>query len=220
MSMPCQIDAPSRRTWALLAAVLAAWVLALVLIDTPVARWSIENSPFKFLISTLAVSDSFGHGVGVALSAISVWVLDPASRKQVPWVLAGAWGAGLAANVVKFTVGRIRPRAWLEQADHHTQGVWDTFVDWMPLGEGGSGLQSFPSAHTATAFGLAVMLSRLYPAGRRWFYVLALLVAVQRVTSHAHFPSDVVAGGLLGWVVAGFVARWMPGVATKKTPAT
>ena len=37
--------------------------------------------------------------------------------------------------------------------------------------------QSFPSAHTATAVGLALGLGSLYPQGRRYFAALAALAA-------------------------------------------
>jgi membrane-associated phospholipid phosphatase len=103
----------------------------------------------------------------------------------------------LGANVVKLLVGRIRPRNY----DFPMTSVWDTFTTILPLGAGGSPHQSFPSAHTATATGLAVALAALYPQGRWWFATLALLVAVHRVETSAHYPSDVCAGALVGWLI-------------------
>ena len=65
-----------------------------------------------------------------------------------------------------------------------------------------SGLQSFPSAHTATAAGLAMGLAWLFPRGRWMFSALAALVACQRVVVGAHFPSDTMVGAAVGCVVA------------------
>ena len=67
-----------------------------------------------------------------------------------------------------------------------------------------SGLQSFPSAHTATAAGLAAALIWLYPQGRLLFTLLAVLVGCQRIVSGAHFPSDVLVGAAAGCLVATF----------------
>ena len=73
-----------------------------------------------------------------------------------------------------------------------------TFHGLFPLFSAGSNGQSFPSGHAATAIGLAVALSILYPRGRWFFALLAVTVAACRVIVHAHFPTDVVAGLMLG----------------------
>ncbi len=69
---------------------------------------------------------------------------------------------------------------------------------------GQSGLQGFPSAHTATAAGFAAALIWLYPQGRLLFTVLAVLVGCQRIVSGAHFPSDVCFGAAAGCLAATF----------------
>ena len=81
-------------------------------------------------------------------------------------------------------------------------GVAESFGRWFPLlGEGSAG-QSFPSAHTATAVGLAIALSWLYPRGRWMFATLALLVACQRIESGYHFASDTIFGAAVGLFIA------------------
>jgi membrane-associated phospholipid phosphatase len=171
--------------------------LSLVSIDGPAARWSIDESPLKVFKSVLHACEVFGQGAGAGLIALSIAILDPPHRPALPGVFAGSWGVGLVANTAKLFVARWRPRIWIERTSNGN--ILDTFVDWFPFGRGGSAEQSFPSAHTATAVGLALVLSALYPRGRWYFLTLAALCGLQRVTVHAHFPSDVLAGAAVGW---------------------
>lgn len=62
-------------------------------------------------------------------------------------------------------------------------------------------MQSFPSAHTASAFGFAAVLSSAYPKGKPVFLLLAALTGFHRIAFSAHFPSDVFFGAALGWFV-------------------
>ena len=61
---------------------------------------------------------------------------------------------------------------------------------------------SFPSAHAATSFAAAVLLTSLFP--RRWplFFGLAVAIAFSRVYVGVHYPGDVLAGAALGVLVA------------------
>jgi undecaprenyl-diphosphatase len=62
---------------------------------------------------------------------------------------------------------------------------------------------SFPSGHAAISFACAATLARF--TSRRvavLFFVLAALIAFSRVYVGAHYPLDVVAGALVGLVIA------------------
>ena len=61
---------------------------------------------------------------------------------------------------------------------------------------------SFPSGHSAAAFAGATLLSRHYPRWTKAFYLLAVLVGFSRVYLGAHYPGDVVTGGIGGTVLA------------------
>ncbi len=66
----------------------------------------------------------------------------------------------------------------------------------------GSDRQSFPSAHTSTAFAVATMQSQFHPKEAPYWYAGATLIGVARVTEHKHFTHDVVAGAALGFGVS------------------
>lgn len=87
---------------------------------------------------------------------------------------------------------------------------------------GSSGYSSFPSGHATNAFAFATAIAGHYDG---WViptvvYTLASGVAVSRVNDRAHFPSDVIAGALIGRAVAkGVVYRHRRGkTATTITP--
>jgi undecaprenyl-diphosphatase len=64
-----------------------------------------------------------------------------------------------------------------------------------------SHLGSMPSLHAANAFALAAALSGALPRLAPWVYGFAALVALSRVVGGVHWPSDVLAGAILGTVV-------------------
>jgi membrane-associated phospholipid phosphatase len=164
--------------------------------DLPLARWSAGRHHPRLARELLSLAEVLGHGVGVAVVAIMLLTLDGRRRVVIRFILASAW-AGLGANIVKLVISRTRPGGF----DLARLDVWSSFGGWWPLGHGGSSQQSFPSAHTATAVGMALLLTSLYPRGRRLFAAMAVAVATQRVLGGAHFLSDVLAGAAVGWLM-------------------
>ncbi len=61
---------------------------------------------------------------------------------------------------------------------------------------------SFPSGHTAGAFLFAVLIGHAYRDLQAALFVWASLVGVSRVYLGVHYPSDVLAGSLLGLLSA------------------
>lgn len=61
---------------------------------------------------------------------------------------------------------------------------------------------AFPSGHTATAFSAATVFSNYYPEYAAWFWAGASLVGLSRIYQEKHWPSNVLFGGLLGYLSA------------------
>jgi undecaprenyl-diphosphatase len=73
---------------------------------------------------------------------------------------------------------------------------------------------SFPSGHSATSFACATVLSAFAPRWRVPFFLLATLIALSRLYNGVHYPTDVVAGAVLGVLTAllllGVIRRRLP----------
>jgi membrane-associated phospholipid phosphatase len=213
------IDPHCCRRGLLLPAALLLAAIAALGADLPVAvplqrlrREATSDDTARTCLAYLGYLDDFepfGHGLGLVLVIVAFHQLDRARRWAIPRVLACALAAGGVADLLKMLVIRIRPN---DLPFPFPDSVWKTFGDWWPMLSAASEYQSFPSAHTATAVGLAAALIWLYPQGRWLFVALAGLVGCQRIASGAHYPSDVLLGAAAGCLVAALLLSigWLP----------
>lgn len=119
----------------------------------------------------------------VALAVVNAWLAWPRRRLEALAGGAGVVGAITAAVVVKELVRRPRPPQFL--------------VGSVSAAAAPEGL-SFPSGHATAAFALAAVLSACWPRHRAWWWTLAAGVAFSRIYLGVHFPSDCLAGAVLG----------------------
>ena len=121
--------------------------------------------------------------------------------------------AFLIDETMKLATNRQRPYENLvergEVWEHGTQGMANS---------------SFPSGHAITTWALARVVAGEYP--NKWVqlgaYSVAAVVSIARVTSQNHFPSDVLVGSTLGYLIGGYVvhhhASGTPGRITSIVP--
>jgi membrane-associated phospholipid phosphatase len=116
---------------------------------------------------------------------------------RVGFLFLAIGAPGLFVNVFKHIFGRARPLVG---------GSLDPYLfspfSWPAAYAG------LPSGHAATAFSVLVAFGTLWPRARTILWIYALLIAVSRVVVTAHYPSDVLAGALVGVVGALLVRRY------------
>lgn len=174
------------------ALLLLAAVIALVPVDQALAAGMQRlTNP---ALSALLRSVSFFGDLAIEVTLIALAVASFAWRRrwlEMWFVVISTVSAGALVTVIKMLVGR--PRPVLEAGS----GLMWRLVDHY----------SFPSGHAVfyTAFfgAIAFLLWKRFTGGARWAGIvlcvtLIALVGPSRVVLGAHWPSDVLAGYLVG----------------------
>lgn len=113
-------------------------------------------------------------------------------------IVFGTKLSGLLADGMKLLIRRERPP---DDDALHLLEVWPGYVfrafSETPLSSAGLGM---PSSHAAVAFGGMFMLCYLHPRASLVWIVLALGTGLTRILAEAHYVSDVVLAGIIGWI--------------------
>lgn len=152
----------------------------------------------------------FGAVSSLVIVGLVMLLLDrPRARRIADMALSAALVA-LACNVLKLLIGRPRPKFDDPGTFLFPSGQYELTIQgetvlrhaWE-IGRGiSSDLWSMPSSHTAAGVSLAVFLAAVYPKLRPLGILLAILVGAARILLGAHYLSDVVAGAMLGYLIA------------------
>ncbi|HWD21269.1 MAG TPA: glycosyltransferase family 39 protein [Verrucomicrobiae bacterium] len=159
--------------------------------DVAVFRWinlSLANGLGDWLMPR--VSDPpYGVAVAVALLAWLAWKGGARGRLCVAAILLSlVLGNWLVVDTLKHALARPRPFHEILEA-HVLTGRADSF--------------SMPSSHAANWFSAALVGFVYYRRSIYWLLPMATLVAFSRVANGVHYPSDVLAGAVIG---AGYAA--------------
>jgi membrane-associated phospholipid phosphatase len=150
-----------------------------------------DSDLYYSLQSIDPIMDVISHGVTLAIIACVLYVTGKYISVRVTeagkYLFIGLLSTGGIVQIVKHLFGRARPRFTNE-----TLFIGPTFK---------GGYDSFPSGHTAAVFCFAYILSQYFPRYRILLYLYAVLMALERIEGCSHFPSDVLAGALLGIII-------------------
>jgi membrane-associated phospholipid phosphatase len=195
------------------AAVIIVLIIAsMALVDA----WSITEArtfPLAFLARFEEITDYglsgwflWPLGIGLVLAAL---VPPPPLRRftqlvyaavmvRVSFLFLAIGIPGLFVATVKQIIGRGRP--------YVSDTIPAPFL-YHPL-SWGSAFAGFPSGHATTAFSVLIAFGALWPALRPVLWIYVLLIGASRVIVNAHYPSDVIAGAVVGTVGALLVRDW------------
>jgi len=188
-------------------------LLGITLLDEPLARLCKETVSGDFEGFLKTVTDIGLGGLWLIPTAILSLLfllgrrvaLSPAGRERytrLAWapgfVFLSVALSGLIGDILKFVVGRTRPRLLFEQ----DLATFEPFTH-------GWAYNSFPSGHSQAIFAAMVALTLVFPRYAHAYLALAVLVAASRVLTTVHYFSDVVAGAWLGIFVTLALARFL-----------
>jgi len=117
-------------------------------------------------------------------------------RVVLALILTIAIGDMFSYRVLKATVDRPRP--------FQSEALKDKIIQ-RKEAHG----NSFPSNHATNTFGSATVLAAAFPACWYIFYIFAAIVGYSRLYLGVHYPSDVLTGALIGFIVARIVSRFL-----------
>lgn len=138
-------------------------------------------------------------GVPAVMGVVGLIKKDKQIQQDALYIAASVVGAFAVTMGLKYIVNRNRP--------------YETWPD-MISPRSTEPDPSFPSGHTASAFALATSLCIKYP---KWYVIApsaiyAVSVGVSRMHEGVHYPTDVMAGALIGTgcaVGSVYVTKWL-----------
>ena len=145
----------------------------------------------EWLDTILPIISSFGdHGLGWVFVAIVLCCIPRYRKAGLAMGLALIFCLTIGNLTLKPLIARPRPYSY----------VPELILLVAPLAD-----FSFPSGHTFASFASATALYLYHKKLGMAAYVLAAVIAFTRLYLYVHFPSDVLAGMILG-VLSGYIA--------------
>lgn len=157
--------------------------------DTLLFRWLYNKMTERSCIWVKLVSKT-GDGHLYLLLGLTLWAFEPANGSLFLYTGLVAYALELPLFVMlKKAFKRQRPCDLISNLNARVTPS-DKF--------------SLPSGHTTAAFLMASLLAYFYPQFTAIVYLWASTVGLSRVLLGVHYPSDIVAGALLGLTIAFF----------------
>jgi len=149
-------------------------------------RWANGWWSSSALDRILPWATHLGSHVAVVLFILVSWSLTRQKRVFLYLVLL----YGIQSFVIyslKYLVKRERPLLFPEMASKLARGPGEILDP------------TFPSAHTVLSFMMATLLAAWFPRYAVLFYLVAGLIGWTRIYLGLHYPTDILAGALLGY---------------------
>jgi undecaprenyl-diphosphatase len=147
----------------------------------------------SFFLAVTAISSE----AIIFLVLTSLFVFNSRKREWIfpLWISIGI--SALISFILKVSIQRLRPFqagiiSIIPSLIEKSHSIWN---------------YSFPSSHSMIAFCAVPILSMQFPKLKKLWIAFAVLIAISRVYLGLHFVSDVLAGGLIGYLIGAFIAK-------------
>jgi undecaprenyl-diphosphatase len=161
-------------------------------------RWASEWWSSSFLDHTLPWLTYLGSHYAVILFIILSWIITKQRKVFRHLVLLYAIQSAVIYGL-KYLIRRPRPLLFLDMASELSRGTGEILDP------------SFPSAHATFSFMMATLLALWSPRYRVIFFVVAGFIGWTRIYLGLHYPTDVIAGAILGYGITKAYLFWLPG---------
>lgn len=196
------------RTLVAIALCIAAVLVCYFLVDRPVAFFVYHHhiNSIKIFRSLTYPPPEVQNWSPLTLTVLMVrraW--GPFARWQK--VLLVACLSLIMADEFRMSLGDVFGRYWPETWSHDNPSLIGTGTYGFHPFQRGDDIGSFPSGHAARIFGFAMVWWIAIPRSRFICVILCAPMLVSLVATNYHFVSDVIAGSVLGAIVATYAAR-------------
>jgi membrane-associated phospholipid phosphatase len=180
--------------------------------DKPINRLAVDiRNKSKSIVSTSSYITNFGglyEGYTLAAFAAYGYIFKKEKTKTTVFLATQAYmTAGAIETVLKYLTGRQRPSYYDPVTGTNSPRWHGPFFEFTKDKNGSSpansSYTSFPSGHTTVAFAVATVFAMEYQNSKFVpiiAYTASSLVGLSRLIENQHWTSDVLVGGVLGYL--------------------
>lgn len=159
--------------------------------DSSILLFIKDNMHGPIMDKVMVISTYLGNG-GIIWILIALALIISKKYRKIGFMAIAALilSTILGEGILKHIVKRMRPSSNIVAFDLLIQ---------RPLS------YSFPSGHTTSSFAVAGIFAKYFKNYAIEFFSLASLIAFSRLYLYIHYPTDILAGALLGLVCSGII---------------
>ncbi len=174
--------------------------------DSSILLYIKDNMHGTIMDKVMVAITSLGDNGAIWIIIAIILMINKKYRKigfmaLIALLLSTILGEGILKNVVQ----RIRPSADIPAID---------LLIVKPLS------YSFPSGHTTSSFAVAGVLAKYFKNYALEIFSLASLIAFSRLYLYVHYPTDVLAGVVLGLICSGIIVYLFNDISEGKSPTS